>query len=106
MNEGIRKKKDFKNPSIYEKLIERYEINEYGSNFAEVRIIYLLFNYLRLFKNKFFLNALLKNIDDLKSQGYMDYNELDQAQRAEWAKKEKERKERSKIQMVSAVKKT
>ena len=40
MNEDIRKKKYFKNPSIYEKLIERYEINEYGSNFAEVKINY------------------------------------------------------------------
>ena len=42
MNEGIRKKKDFKNPSIYEKLIERYKINEYGSNFAEVTILLIL----------------------------------------------------------------
>lgn len=34
------------------------------------------------------------------------YDELDQVQRAEWAKKDKEKKERTKVQMVSAVKKT
>lgn len=53
----------------------------------------------------FCLLFCVKHIESLKSQGYMFYDELDQAQRAEWAKKEKEKKERTKIEMVSAVKK-
>lgn len=33
MNFQIQKRKDFRNPSIYEKLIDHCEINEFGSNF-------------------------------------------------------------------------
>lgn len=72
INNDIRNKKKFKNPSIYEKLIEAYEIDEFGSSFET-------------------------HIEDLKSNGYMLYDQLDQAQITEWAKKEKERKERTKV---------
>lgn len=42
MNEGydpnaaIQRRKDFRNPSIYEKLIQHLEIDEIGSNFPKV----------------------------------------------------------------------
>ena len=39
----------------------------------------------------------LKHLDDLKGNGYMFFDELDQVQRADWAKKEKEKKERTKV---------
>lgn len=80
INDDIQKKKLYKNPSIYEKLIEINKIDEFGSNFP---------NY----------------IPDLKSHGYLTYLELDEAQRAEWVKKEKDKKERTKIEMVSGTKK-
>ena len=36
INDDIERKKKFRNPSIYEKLIEAYGIDEYGSNFPTV----------------------------------------------------------------------
>ena len=36
INEDIQTKKHFKNPSIYEKLIGHYDLDEYGSNFSNV----------------------------------------------------------------------
>jgi hypothetical protein len=81
MNLDIHSKKTFKNPSIYEKLIERYGINEYGSSFPTY-------------------------IEDLKSNGFMFADELDTVQRTEWAKLDKEKKEqRTKIDFISATKK-
>jgi hypothetical protein len=80
INNDIHNKKSFKNPSIYEKLIEVYGINEFGSSFPN-------------------------HIEDLKSNGFMFYDELDAVQRADWAKKEKEKKERTKIEMISAIRK-
>lgn len=79
INDEIERKKKFRNPSIYEKLIEAHDIDEYGSNFP--------------------------TYVDLKSQNYMFYDELDKVQQEEWARKEKERKERTKIEMVSGTKK-
>ena len=45
-------------------------------------------------------------MEDLKSDGYIFYDELDNIQRAEWAKIEKMKKERTKIEMVSGTKKS
>jgi hypothetical protein len=42
MNEQIHKRKNFKNPSIYEKFIEAYGIDEFGSNFPNVRQLHTL----------------------------------------------------------------
>ncbi len=41
-----------------------------------------------------FYNINKKHIEDLKMNGFLFYDELDQAQRLEWAKKDKERKEK------------
>ena len=72
INNDIHKKKQFKNPSIYEKLIDVYGIDEFGSSFAE-------------------------HVESLKSDGYMFYDELDSVQRAEWARIDKAKKERTKV---------
>ena len=42
INDDIYRKKSFKNPSIYEKFIEAYGIDEYGSSFPTV--IYLIYD--------------------------------------------------------------
>lgn len=81
INDDIHRKKSFRNPCIYEKLIEVYGIEEFGSSFPN-------------------------HTEDLKSSGYMLYDELDAVQRAEWARIEKAKKERTKIEMVSGTKKT
>lgn len=80
INNDIRKKKQFKNPSIYEKLIDVWEIDEFGSSFPQ-------------------------HVEELKSEGYLFYDELDSTQRAEWARIEKLKKDRTKIEMVSGTKK-
>lgn len=38
INDDIQNNKKFKNPSIYEKLIEHYDIDEFGSSFPSVVI--------------------------------------------------------------------
>ncbi|KAL5006221.1 hypothetical protein ScPMuIL_015027 [Solemya velum] len=78
---SIQRKKEFRNPSIYEKLIEFCHIDEKGTNYPpEVYDPYCW-----------------------GKESY--YDALDKAQKAEMEKREKERKERTKIEFVTGTKK-
>ncbi|RZC40318.1 SAP30-binding protein [Asbolus verrucosus] len=79
MNALIQKRKDFRNPSIYEKLIQFCAINELGTNYPPT--IY----------------------DPLKWDKESYYEELAKVQKVEMDKREKERK--SKVEFVSGTKK-
>lgn len=80
INEDIQTKKHFKNPNIYEKFIEKFELDEFGSSFPS-------------------------HVEDLKASGYLFYDELDVAQRNEWAKRDKEKKDaKLKIEVISGTK--
>ncbi|XP_046330091.2 SAP30-binding protein-like isoform X2 [Haliotis cracherodii] len=72
-NVMIQKRKDFRNPSIYEKLIEFLHIDEKGTNFPPD-----IFNPQMWTKESF-------------------YDELDKTQKKEMEKREKERKDRTKV---------
>lgn len=75
-NYVIQQRKDFRNPSIYEKLIAFCNINEFGTNFSPA--VY----------------------DPLSWGKESYYEELDKVQRAEMARREKERKEKTKVEFV------
>nr|AEE63429.1 unknown [Dendroctonus ponderosae] len=75
MNSVIQKRKDFRNPSIYEKLIQFCELNELGTNYPPT--IY----------------------DPLKWSKESYYEELSDVQRADMERREKAR--RSKLDLVS-----
>lgn len=79
MNAVIQKRKDFRNPSIYEKLIQFCELNELGSNYP------------------------IAIYDPLKWSKESYYEELALVQKAEMDKREKERK--SKVEFFSGTKK-
>ncbi|KAK9720308.1 HCNGP-like protein [Popillia japonica] len=79
MNALIQQKKNFRNPSIYEKLIQFCGINELGTNYPP--IIY----------------------DPLKWSKESYYEDLAKVQKVEMDKREKERK--SKVEVVSGTKK-
>lgn len=79
MNAVIQQRKDFRNPSIYEKLIQYCGINELGTNYPPS--IY----------------------DPLKWSKESYYEELAKVQKAEMDKRDKERK--SKVEVVSGTKK-
>ena len=76
MNAVIQSRKDFRNPSIYEKLIDFCNLNEFGTNYpAEI-------------------------YDPLKWGKESYYDELAKVQKAEMEKREKERKEKTKVNYV------
>lgn len=79
MNALIQKRKDFRNPSIYEKLLQFCAINELGTNYPPT--IY----------------------DPLKWDKQSYYEELAKVQKVEMDKREKDRK--SKVEVVSGTKK-
>lgn len=79
MNAVIQQRKDFRNPSIYEKLISFCGINELGTNYPP------------------------EMYDPLKWSKESYYEELAKVQKAEMDKREKERK--SKVEFVSGTKK-
>lgn len=80
MNAKIQRRKDFRNPSIYEKLIEFIGIDEKGSNYPP-------------------------EVFDPHSWGKESfYDALDKAQKTEMEKREKERKDRTKIEFMTGTK--
>lgn len=83
MNKLIQERKDFRNPSIYEKLIQFCEIDELGTNYPP-------------------------ELYDPKSWGKESYyEELAKSQKVEMDKREKDRKENIKVDLaVAAVRKT
>nr|CAH7729596.1 unnamed protein product [Callosobruchus chinensis] len=80
MNALIQKRKDFRNPSIYEKLIQFCDLNELGTNYPPA--IY----------------------DPLKWDKESYYEELAKVQKQEMDKREKEKK--TKIEVMSGTKKS
>ncbi|XP_050440564.1 SAP30-binding protein [Adelges cooleyi] len=81
MNYLIQKRKDFRNPSIYEKLLQFCNINELGTNYPPH-----LYDPLRWGKESF-------------------YEELGRLQKEDMEKRQKERKEKTKVEVVSGTKK-
>ncbi|XP_074111527.1 SAP30-binding protein [Cotesia typhae] len=79
MNQAIQQRKDFRNPSIYEKLIQFCSINELGTNYPPDRF------------------------DPFKWGKDSYYEELAKVQKAEMDKLEKARKEKTKIEIVSGT---
>lgn len=81
LNQYIQQKKSFRNPSIYDKLIQFCGINELGTNFP-------------------------KDIYDVSIYGPDSfYEELAKAQKAEMDKQEKQKKENIKTEIVEGVSK-
>uniref|UniRef100_A0A0V0G705 Putative transcriptional regulator n=1 Tax=Triatoma dimidiata TaxID=72491 RepID=A0A0V0G705_TRIDM len=76
MNQIIQERKSFRNPSIYEKLIQFCDINEFGTNYDPQ--IY----------------------DPLKWDKSSYYDSLAKAQKADMDQREKERKERTKVEFL------
>ncbi|KAK6624870.1 hypothetical protein RUM44_011734 [Polyplax serrata] len=81
MNNMIQSRKDFRNPSIYEKLIQFCGLNELGTNYPAS--IY----------------------DPLKWGKESFYEELANVQKIEMDRREKEKKERTKVEFVCGTKK-
>lgn len=79
MNKVIQERKDFRNPSIYEKLIQFCSINELGTNYSPDRF------------------------DPFKWNKDSYYEELAKVQKAEMDKLEKARKEKTKCEIVSGT---
>ncbi|KAE8749593.1 hypothetical protein FOCC_FOCC003581 [Frankliniella occidentalis] len=79
MNKLIQDRKDFRNPSIYEKLVQFCELNELGTNYPPE-----IYNPLMWGKESYF-------------------EELAKVQKAETEKREKERKEKTKVEFVSGT---
>ncbi|XP_064634928.1 SAP30-binding protein-like [Lineus longissimus] len=79
LNKTIQRRKDFRNPSIYEKLIEYCHINEKGTNYPPE-----LYDPSIWGKESF-------------------YDELARAQKQEMDKRDKEKKDRTKVEFVSGT---
>lgn len=79
MNRVIQKRKEFRNPSIYEKLIQFCDINEFGTNYPPE--IY----------------------DPLQWGPESFYEELAKTQKVEMDRREKEKKDSSKVELALAT---
>lgn len=79
MNRIIQERKDFRNPSIYEKLISFCDINEFGTNYPP------------------------EMYDPLQWGPESFYEELAKAQKVEMTKRQKDKKESDKIEQATAA---
>ncbi|XP_055917869.1 SAP30-binding protein [Eupeodes corollae] len=79
MNRIIQERKDFRNPSIYEKLISFCDINEFGTNYPP------------------------EMYDPLQWGHESFYEELAKAQKIEMTKRQKEKKDSDKIEQATAA---
>ncbi|KAK7604081.1 hypothetical protein V9T40_004354 [Parthenolecanium corni] len=79
LNKKLQNNKAFRNPSIYEKLIEFCNVNELGTNYPPH-----IYDPFRWGKESF-------------------YDELAKVQKAEMDKREKEKKEKTKVEIVSGT---
>lgn len=79
-NENVQKRKDVRNPSIYEKLVQKCKLDEFGTNYPE-----------HLF-----------NPREWGEESYFD--NLQKAQKKAYEKKEKAKLERTKIEFVTGTK--
>lgn len=79
MNRVIQERKEFRNPSIYEKLIQFCDINEFGTNYPP------------------------EKYDPLQWGPESYYEELAKAQKIEMDRREKERKDNSKVELALAT---
>ena len=79
-NENVQKRKDIRNPSIYEKLVQKCKLDEFGTNYPE-----------HLF-----------NPREWGEESYFD--NLQRAQKKAYEKKEKAKLERTKIEFVTGTK--
>ena len=79
-NENVQKRKDIRNPSIYEKLVQKCKLDEFGTNYPEH-----LFNPHEWTEESF-------------------YDNLQKAQKKAYEKKEKAKLERTKIEFVTGTK--
>ncbi|KDR16701.1 SAP30-binding protein [Zootermopsis nevadensis] len=79
MNYVIQQRKDFRNPSIYEKLIQFCSINEFGTNYPA------------------------QTYDPLRWGKESFYEELARVQKTEMDRREKERKDKTKVEFVSGT---
>lgn len=79
MNNVIEQRKDFRNPSIYEKLVQFCSINEFGTNYPA------------------------QAYDPLRWGKESYYEELARVQKAEMDRREKERKDKTKVEFVSGT---
>lgn len=81
LNEHVQRKKDFRNPSIYEKLVNYCSIDEYGTNYP-------------------------RNLFNPSSWGVESYYDaLAKAQKEAHEKKEKEKHKRGQVEFIKATKK-
>jgi hypothetical protein len=99
LNFQIQQRKQFRNPSIYEKLIDHLDIEEIGTNYPPVSRFFGLLAWIELT-----ITFNLQSIYDPYQWGEESYYEnLSKVQREEMEKREKERRERTKVEFVSGT---
>lgn len=99
MNRVIQDRKEFRNPSIYEKLIQFCDINELGTNYAPE--IYDPLQWGMLLAQQFRIFLFVVNLYLTGKESF--YEELARVQKIEMEKREKDRKDNMKQELAIAV---